>query len=80
MKLKKFYVDIIDAVVSLRPMGSLVRYSAILSFNVTFIYRHESVVSCLVPLCSVHGKAITTVEGVGSIEIGLHPVQVCWLA
>ena len=42
----------------------------------TFIYRHESAVSCLVPLCSLHGKAVTTVEGVGSIENGLHPVQV----
>ena len=40
-------------------------------------HRHESAVSCLVPLCSLHGKAVTTVEGIGSIENGLHPVQVC---
>ncbi|XP_051010483.1 aldehyde oxidase 2 [Acomys russatus] len=37
--------------------------------------RHFSVVACLVPLCSLHGAAVTTVEGVGSIKSRLHPVQ-----
>ncbi len=40
-----------------------------------FSCRHNAVVSCLTPLCSVHGKAVTTVEGVGSLQ-KLHPVQV----
>nr|XP_038939552.1 aldehyde oxidase 2 isoform X1 [Rattus norvegicus] len=37
--------------------------------------RHFSVMACLVPLCSLHGAAVTTVEGVGSIKTRLHPVQ-----
>ncbi|XP_031224701.1 aldehyde oxidase 2 [Mastomys coucha] len=37
--------------------------------------RHFSVMACLVPLCSLHGTAVTTVEGVGSIKTRLHPVQ-----
>jgi aerobic-type carbon monoxide dehydrogenase small subunit (CoxS/CutS family) len=32
--------------------------------------------SCLVPIGAVHGCAITTVEGIGSLSKGLHPVQV----
>ncbi|KAG0611483.1 hypothetical protein M758_7G144100 [Ceratodon purpureus] len=36
---------------------------------------HRSVNSCLVPLCSVDGKKVTTVEGVGSVKAGLHPIQ-----
>ncbi|ELW62680.1 Aldehyde oxidase [Tupaia chinensis] len=37
--------------------------------------RHFSVTACLVPICSLHGAAVTTVEGVGSIKTRLHPVQ-----
>ncbi|XP_013367307.1 PREDICTED: aldehyde oxidase 2 isoform X1 [Chinchilla lanigera] len=37
--------------------------------------RHVSIPACLVPLCSLHGAAITTVEGVGSIRTRVHPVQ-----
>ncbi|XP_052605482.1 aldehyde oxidase 2 [Peromyscus californicus insignis] len=37
--------------------------------------RHVSVTACLVPLCSLHGAAVTTVEGVGSVSTRLHPVQ-----
>ncbi|XP_057614609.1 aldehyde oxidase 2 isoform X1 [Chionomys nivalis] len=37
--------------------------------------RHFSVTACLVPLCSLHGAAVTTVEGIGSIKTRLHPVQ-----
>ncbi|KAM4836127.1 aldehyde oxidase 2 [Thomomys bottae] len=37
--------------------------------------RHFSVTSCLVPICSLYGAAVTTVEGVGSIKTRLHPVQ-----
>ncbi|XP_032716013.1 aldehyde oxidase 4-like isoform X3 [Lontra canadensis] len=37
--------------------------------------RHSPVTACLVPICSLHGAAITTVEGVGSISTRIHPVQ-----
>ncbi|VDK40398.1 unnamed protein product [Gongylonema pulchrum] len=36
--------------------------------------RHYSVNACLTPLCSVFGKAVTTVEGVGNSK-QLHAVQ-----
>jgi xanthine dehydrogenase/oxidase len=36
---------------------------------------HISVNACLTPLCSVDGCAITTVEGIGGMRQGLHPVQ-----
>ncbi|KAI6200324.1 Ferredoxin [Aphelenchoides besseyi] len=38
--------------------------------------RHYSANSCLTPVCMVFGKAVTTVEGIGSTMSGrLHPVQ-----
>ncbi|XP_060077182.1 xanthine dehydrogenase/oxidase-like [Ylistrum balloti] len=37
--------------------------------------RNISVNACLIPLCYLHGMAVTTVEGVGSTRNGLHPVQ-----
>uniref|UniRef100_A0A1I7XKX7 xanthine dehydrogenase n=1 Tax=Heterorhabditis bacteriophora TaxID=37862 RepID=A0A1I7XKX7_HETBA len=38
--------------------------------------RHYSANSCLMPICAVFGKAITTVEGIGSVvNKKLHPVQ-----
>uniref|UniRef100_A0A8B9YTD3 aldehyde oxidase n=1 Tax=Bos mutus grunniens TaxID=30521 RepID=A0A8B9YTD3_BOSMU len=37
--------------------------------------RHFSVTACLVPICSLYGAAVTTVEGVGSMKTRLHPVQ-----
>nr|XP_006812476.1 PREDICTED: xanthine dehydrogenase/oxidase-like [Saccoglossus kowalevskii] len=36
---------------------------------------HIAINSCYTPVCSVHGMAITTVEGVGSSKTKLHPVQ-----
>ncbi|XP_068201119.1 xanthine dehydrogenase/oxidase-like [Palaemon carinicauda] len=39
------------------------------------ITRHYSVNACLTPVASVHGLAVTTVEGIGSIKDGLHAVQ-----
>ncbi|ESO84677.1 hypothetical protein LOTGIDRAFT_131803 [Lottia gigantea] len=36
---------------------------------------HYSVNACLTPVCSVHGLAVTTVEGIGSLKTRLHPVQ-----
>lgn len=37
--------------------------------------HHYPVTACLVPVCSLHGAAVTTVEGVGSIKTRIHPVQ-----
>ncbi len=37
--------------------------------------EHRSVNACLAPLCSVDSCAIVTVEGIGSVRSGLHPVQ-----
>lgn len=37
--------------------------------------RHYSVNSCLTPVCSVFGKAVTTVEGISGGYKRLHPVQ-----
>ncbi|KAM6175534.1 aldehyde oxidase 1 [Erethizon dorsatum] len=37
--------------------------------------RHYPANACLTPLCSLHGAAVTTVEGVGSTKTRLHPVQ-----
>ncbi|ODN01214.1 Xanthine dehydrogenase [Orchesella cincta] len=31
--------------------------------------------ACITPLCSTHGSAIITTEGIGSVKAGLHPVQ-----
>lgn len=31
--------------------------------------------SCLIPIGTLHGLAVTTVEGIGSIKTRLHPVQ-----
>lgn len=37
--------------------------------------KHLAINACLIPICSIHGTAITTVEGIGSIKTKLHPVQ-----
>lgn len=37
--------------------------------------RHLSANACLVPLCSLDGYHVTTVEGIGGLRQGLHPVQ-----
>lgn len=37
--------------------------------------KHFAVNACLTPICSVHGLAVTTVEGIGSTRTKLHPVQ-----
>lgn len=37
--------------------------------------RHITVNACLVPICYLHGMAVTTVEGIGSTRNGLHPIQ-----
>ncbi|XP_072526962.1 aldehyde oxidase 5 [Salminus brasiliensis] len=37
--------------------------------------HHCAVTACLQPICSLHGAAVITVEGVGSTRTKLHPVQ-----
>ena len=37
--------------------------------------NHRAVNACLAPLASVDWCAVTTVEGIGSVKHGLHPVQ-----
>ncbi|XP_019892305.2 xanthine dehydrogenase-like [Musca domestica] len=37
--------------------------------------KHLAINACLTPICSMHGKAVTTVEGIGSTRTRLHPVQ-----
>ncbi|KAJ8968545.1 hypothetical protein NQ317_002627 [Molorchus minor] len=36
---------------------------------------HLPVNACLAPICSMHGLAVTTIEGIGSTKTRLHPVQ-----
>uniref|UniRef100_A0A8B9MJ97 Aldehyde oxidase 1 n=1 Tax=Accipiter nisus TaxID=211598 RepID=A0A8B9MJ97_9AVES len=37
--------------------------------------KHYSANACLLPICSLYGAAVTTVEGVGSTKTRVHPVQ-----
>ena len=37
--------------------------------------EHLSVNACLAPIASMHGLAVTTVEGIGSTKTSLHAVQ-----
>ena len=37
--------------------------------------RHVSANACLTPLCACDGYAITTIEGIGGMKQGLHPIQ-----
>uniref|UniRef100_A0A182T8S9 Xanthine dehydrogenase n=1 Tax=Anopheles maculatus TaxID=74869 RepID=A0A182T8S9_9DIPT len=41
----------------------------------TGLLQHLAINACLTPVCSVHGMAVTTVEGIGSTRTRLHPVQ-----
>ncbi|XP_068101234.1 aldehyde oxidase 1-like isoform X2 [Hyperolius riggenbachi] len=37
--------------------------------------QHYPATACLLPICSLHGMAITTTEGIGNSTTRLHPVQ-----
>lgn len=37
--------------------------------------QHFSANACLTPLCALDGCAVTTIEGIGNMKQGLHPVQ-----
>lgn len=39
--------------------------------------QHRPVNSCLRPICSLDGMAVTTVEGIGNVHDGLDPAQYC---
>ncbi len=39
----------------------------------------EAAVSCRVPVASVEGRAVTTIEGLAPADDRLHPVQRAWL-
>uniref|UniRef100_A0A8B9TAG9 xanthine dehydrogenase n=1 Tax=Anas platyrhynchos TaxID=8839 RepID=A0A8B9TAG9_ANAPL len=39
------------------------------------LFCHYSANACLLPICSLYGVAVTTVEGVGSTKSRVHPVQ-----
>jgi len=38
----------------------------------------QAVKTCILPVAAVAGKAVTTIEGLGSVD-NLHPVQQAWL-
>nr|DAA64418.1 TPA_inf: aldehyde oxidase 1 [Procavia capensis] len=42
---------------------------------ITKTIRHYPANACLVPICSLYGAAVTTVEGIGSTSTRIHPVQ-----
>jgi xanthine dehydrogenase/oxidase len=39
------------------------------------VIRHISANACLTPVCSLDGCSVTTVEGIGNMRSGLHPIQ-----
>ena len=48
----------------------------VLSKIQSVIFRNLAVNACLMSACALHGQAVTTVEGLGSVDTKLHPVQV----
>ncbi|XP_047576640.1 aldehyde oxidase [Lutra lutra] len=36
---------------------------------------HRAANACLIPICSLYGAAVTTIEGIGSTKARIHPVQ-----
>uniref|UniRef100_A0A452RKD6 aldehyde oxidase n=1 Tax=Ursus americanus TaxID=9643 RepID=A0A452RKD6_URSAM len=36
---------------------------------------HHAANACLIPICSLYGAAVTTIEGIGSTKTRIHPVQ-----
>ncbi len=58
---------------------SCICISNVLIVVVVFLHltiRHYSANACLLPICQLHGAAITTVEGIGSTKTRIHPIQV----
>lgn len=49
-----------------------------MSQNFNYLYQefsHIAVNACLISVCAMHGLSVTTVEGIGSTQDRLHPVQ-----
>uniref|UniRef100_A0A8D0G7C1 FAD-binding PCMH-type domain-containing protein n=1 Tax=Sphenodon punctatus TaxID=8508 RepID=A0A8D0G7C1_SPHPU len=53
------------------PRCFILHLAALLLYNA----RHYSANACLIPICSLYGAAITTVEGIGNTKSRIHPVQ-----
>jgi xanthine dehydrogenase/oxidase len=70
-------VELVDTVAIAAVQGGCGACTVMLSsYDVaTAKVSHRAINACLAPLCSVHWCAVTTVEGIGSIKGGLHPVQ-----
>lgn len=77
------YSYVIQVIISLniKHADSVISYSMLLYYlccrydTVAQQPIHYSANACLTPLCSLDGIAVTTVEGIGGIKQGLHPVQ-----
>uniref|UniRef100_A0A8D1EB11 FAD-binding PCMH-type domain-containing protein n=1 Tax=Sus scrofa TaxID=9823 RepID=A0A8D1EB11_PIG len=44
-------------------------------YNPDIFIKHYPANACLIPICSLYGAAVTTVEGIGSTRTRIHPVQ-----
>ena len=58
------------------PNTDLIRYTLIYIDIHYMTCRHISANACLIPICSLDGLSVTTVEGIGSTHTKLHPCQV----
>lgn len=52
-----------------------IRANTISTCNVLNFFRHFAVNACLMPVCAADMCHITTVEGIGSTQTRLHPIQ-----
>lgn len=59
-------------------INNILQYFMCIYININifcYVPRHYSVNSCITPILSLHGLAVTTVEGIGNVKNGVHPVQ-----
>lgn len=66
---------------SLNPQGNTANVSYLIHSRKIAVFlhcavSHYSATACLLPICQLHGVAVTTVEGIGSTKTRIHPVQV----
>uniref|UniRef100_A0A4W3HKB5 Xanthine dehydrogenase n=1 Tax=Callorhinchus milii TaxID=7868 RepID=A0A4W3HKB5_CALMI len=66
--------EYVGAIFEIGISGAKTRVRSI-KVSLTISSRHFSLNACLAPVCSVHHMAVTTVEGIGSTDTQLHPVQ-----